>query len=63
MFDAVDFIAERHGGGGQRTVTADGLAEHLERRLEAERNRDGVRTEVRFEGISFEKLSTANGEA
>jgi hypothetical protein len=60
-FDAVDFIAERHGGGGgQRIVTADGLAEHLQRRLEAERNRDGVRTEVRFEGIPFEKLSTAN---
>ena len=59
-FDAVDFIAKRHGGGSKLTVTVDGLAEHLKRRLEAERERDGVRTEVRFEEIPFEKLSTAN---
>ena len=59
-FDAVDFIAKRHGGGSKLTVSVDGLAEHLKRRLEAERERDGVRTEVRFEGIPFEKLSTAN---
>ena len=60
-FDAVDFIARRHGGGAPGLIiTADGLADHLNRRIEAEHNRDGVRTDVRFEGIPFEKLSTAN---
>jgi hypothetical protein len=59
-FDAVDFLAVEDGGGEPCVVTPDRVAKHFARRLAAERRRNGVRTDVRFDDVPFEDMSTAN---